>query len=602
MKNPIRFGMTLAVIILLFLAFNLVWALKLPKLRLDLSSNKTHSLSASTTALLTTLESPVDLYFFNSNNYLQKRLDLKKYSERVTTLLKAYENAAKGKINLHLIDPAPFSEDAYKAGLLGLDDKHGFFGLVGTRVNQEPQRIEWFAPEREAFLEYEISRLIHNVVRQSQPVIGLISTLPMDSHRDERTQQAVPAWQLLQEIRQQFNLMSLAQDSQHIPEHVKTLMVVHSSQLPEKTLIAIEQFVLGGGKLLMFIDPLSEWNSTIATPSSLSSLKGLLAAWGVQIPMNKAVADSLYATSAILSSGQSPVQHPGALTLPREALAQNDISTMKLQNVRLLSSGAFKPLKKSRTTFTPLLHSSDRAALFDIERLTQPASFDSLIRDAAAQAQHHVLAARIQGPAYSAFAEVIDGQKRPLHNAANIHVVVVADTDLLSDRVWNSARSNNGQKTVRSDNATFVLNILDNLSAPDTLINVGAHASIHGPATPLDRLRADAGKAYREKAGLLEQRLIQTEKEWQSLTSSTSSFGTQATTSNTLLQALNKERLRLPMELHALKNETFRQVRQFEIRVELLTIVAMPVIVSLLGLGVFLMRRRRRHTPAAAFY
>ncbi|KAA0943272.1 ABC transporter [Pseudomonas sp. ANT_H14] len=602
MRNAINFSVTIIVIPLLFLAFNLVWALKLPNLRLDFSEQKIHSLSDATNTLLTSLESPMDLYFFNSSKHPQKSEALKNHGQRVAILLREYERVANGKINLHLIDPAPFSEDEYKAGLFGLDSTRGFFGLIGTSADHGTQRIDFFNPEQEAFLEYEISHLIHKVAHPEQPVIGLISGLPMDGSRDERGKATAQPWQLLQEIRRQFKLMSLGQETRHIPEHVNTLMLVQPSRLPEQTLFAIDQFVLGGGKLMMFIDPSSDLDSNVETPALSSSLQGLLAAWGVQMPANKALADSLYATPAILVGGQLPVRHPAALTLPREALAQNDVSAWKLDNVTVLSSGALMPLKKSRTSFTPLLQSSGQAALFEIERFTVHGAFDSVLSEAAARGQRHVIAARIQGPAYSAFPDGFDGQKAQLQKAADIHVVVVADTDLLSDRVWASAQNSNGHQAPRSGNATFVLNTLDQLSSPGTLMEIRPRTGSREQLQLLGKLRRDAARSYQEKATILEQRLEQTEKEWQSLNNPLPSWGTQPVNTHSLLQALNKERLRLPRELHALKVEAYRKVNTLERNVKLLNIIALPLILSLIGLGIFMSRRRIQYPPSAAFY
>lgn len=180
---------------------------------------------------------------------------MKSHGAYIALLLKAYEGASNGNITLHLIDPEPFSEEEYQAESLGLDRTQGLFGLIGTRANHEPQKIERFDPAQANFLEYEISHLIHNVARQEQPVIGLISGLTVDGSRDERNQQITPPWQLLKEIRAQFNLVSLGSDISRIPGHVKTLMVVQPARLPEQALFAIDQFVLAGGKLLMFIDP-----------------------------------------------------------------------------------------------------------------------------------------------------------------------------------------------------------------------------------------------------------------------------------------------------------------------------------------------------------
>ncbi|MBH3425039.1 MULTISPECIES: Gldg family protein [Pseudomonas] len=597
MRNLINFGVTLTVIALLFLAFNLVWALKLPNYRLDLSEKKIHTLSPSTDALLATLETPMDLYFFNTS-HPRKSAALKSHGDYIALLLKAYESASKGNITLHLIDPDPFSEDEYKAELLGLDSQQGLFGLIGTRADHEPQKIERFDPAQADFLEYEISRLIHHVARQEQPIIGLISGLAMDGSRDEQNRETAPSWQLLKKIRSDFNLMSLGRDLSRIPGHVKTLMVVQPARLPEQTLFAIDQFVLAGGKLMMFLDPLNGLDSTADT----SGQQNLLAAWGVQMPANKVVADSLYATPVVMTSGQPAVRHPGALTLPREAMARHDISTWGVGTLTLLNTGTLLPLKKSRTTFTPLLQSSGQASTFDGARFAQQETFEAMIGEATTRGRPNVIAARIEGPAYSAFPDGFNGQKATLQKAANIHVVVVADTDLLSDRVWLAAHGANGQKTPRSDNARFVLNTLDNLTAPETLSAISPRASDQQPPGLLDRLRTEAAQSYRKKAALLEQRLDQTEKEWRSLNTPPSMLGSQANASNTLLQALNKERLRLRMELHVLRKEAYKNVRQLELTVVLLTVVIVPLIVSLLGLGIFISRRRRQHPPAATFY
>ena len=592
-----NFGVTLIVIALLFLAFNLVWVLKLPNYRLDLTEKKIHTLSPSTAALLAALETPMDLYFFNAS-HPPKSEALKSHGEYIAQLLKAYESASKGNITLHLIDPAPFSEDEYKAQLLGLDSKQGLFGLIGIRANHEPQKIERFDPAQAGFLEYEISRLIHKVARQEQPIIGLICGLAMDGSRDEPNQEIAPRWQLLKELHSQFNLMSLGSDISRIPGHVKTLMVIQPARLPQQTLFAIDQFVLGGGKLMMFIDPLNDPVSTADT----SGQQNLLAAWGVQMPANKVLADSLYATPVVVASGQPPVRHPGALTLTREAMAQHDISTWGVDSVTLLNSGTLTPLKKSRTTFTPLLQSSGQASTFDGALFAQQDTFDAMLSEAATRGRQNVIAARIEGPAYSAFPDGINGQKATLQKAANIHVVVVADTDLLSDRVWLAARNANGQQARRPGNARFVFNALDNLASPDTLSAISPRASDRQPPGLLDRLRNEAAQSYRKKASLLEQRLDQAEKEWQSLNTPSSMLGSQAISSNTLLQALNKERLRLPMELHTLKKDAYKNVRQLELIVMLLSIITVPLIVSLLGLGIFISHQRRQHPPAAVFY
>jgi len=592
-RPPLGSGITLVIILLLFLAFNLVWMQKTPNVRLDLTKQKIHTLSTSTRTLLGEIQNPIDLYFFNSSKRPQRNHELKSYSQRVEMLLKEYERASQGKINLHLINPMRFSDEEYKAGLFGLSDKQGFLGLIGTSADVSPQRIDSFDPDHEALLEYEISHLIHKLTNPEPPLIGLIAGPPVKDKQDEKNQISTPSWPLLEEVRRQFNLVDLGENVEQIPEHINTLIVAHPGHLPDQTLYAIDQFVLGTGKLMVFVDPLNEPGfGTIAPPAS-SNLQVLLTAWGVEMPKGKVLVDSLYATPLTLTSAQPPVRHPAALTLPRQAMARDDASNWKLRTVTVLSSGALIPLKNSRTTFTPLLQSSPHAALFDAGRFVTPTAFDLLLSEAAARSERYVIAARIQGEAGSAFPEGINGLQGGLQKASGIHVVVVADTDLLSDRVEMSTQNSDEQGASSSGNTAFVLNTLEHLSGPDTLLNIRPRSSNLRPLEVLQTMRDEAEKAYLAKASALEQRLQQTEREWQSLNSSVSFLGTKAVRSDPLLQALNKERLRLPKELDTLKNQAYSEVRSLERNAQLLNTVLLPMVLILVALGILLYRRRQ---------
>lgn len=568
MRSSLRTSMTLAVTFLLFLAFNLVWIGKLPDIRWDLSEHKIHTFAPAVKQLLTTLEDPVDLYYFNSSNDPKRSYAVQRYSKRIEDLLKEYEKTANGMINLHLIEPAPFSEDAYKARLSGLDDNAGFLGLIGTRVGHGVRRIGSFSLDQEPLLEYEIGHLLYKLQHPERPVIALLSGLAMDKS----------ASRLLQELQQEFDLVNLEPAAASVPQQIKTLMVVHPQVLPERTVYAIEQFVLKGGRLMMFIDPLTEQRPNL--PSGNTRLSELLAAWGIQMPADQLVVDDVY----------TPRETQGApnqvrLNLPRQAMNTHDISTWNLSRVTVSSSGALSPLSKSRTTFTPLLHSSEQSVLLDVNGLTSAAAIDALIEEASKQERQHVIAARIEGPSYSVFPDGIKGQPPGLQKAAQIHAVVVADTDMLMDKVNDSAPDGN---------ALFVLNTLDNLSVPDTLAAIRPRAPQETSPNRLERMRNVAKQAYRLKAGELERRLQRTEQEWQRLSPWTTALGTQPVDTTTQLQALNKERLRLPMELHTLEHEAYAQVRRLEWVIKLTVTFAIPVTLCLIAWLVFLGQRRRR--------
>ncbi|MFL9673178.1 Gldg family protein [Pseudomonas marginalis] len=581
MRPTLRTGMTLTVILLLFLAFNLVWVGKIPDIRWDFSQGKTHTLSPQVRQLLASLESPMDLYFFNAHDAPERSYALKRYGKRIEDRLMEYEKAAKGMINLHLIDPMPFSKDAYKARLFGLDNNGGFMGLIGTRAGYGAQRIESFSLDREPLLEYEISHLIYKLQHPERPVIGLLSGLAMGES----------SGRLLKQLQRHFNLVNLGAATDPVPEQVKTLMVVHPQALPEQALYQIEQFVLKGGKLMAFIDPLSEQSSNIT--SANTRLADLLAAWGIQMPADKFLLDHRYAALQAPVNGKPTVQHPGRLTLPRQAMNTDDPSTWKLNTVTVSSSGALFRRQKGRTTLSPLLHSSGQSELRETTRLASATEFDSTADEASSQAQRYVIAARIEGPAYSAFPDGIEGQPAGVQKAAQIHVVVVADTDLLTDQINRSAPDNN---------ALFILNTLDNLSADDVLTHIRPRALAQRSPNRLDQMRDSAAHAYAQKATELEQRLLRTEHEWQMLRPTQVQLGSQTVDTTTQLVALNKERLRLPMELHALKAEAYAQVHRLELAIKMVVTLAIPLMLCLAAWVVFLRNRRRRLQAGVAFY
>ena len=579
MGSAFRAGMTLLVISLLFLAFNLVWAPKLPTVRWDFSEEKIHTLSPAAQQLLLSLESPLDLYYFNTLNAPQKSQALERYGRRVEDVLKAFEKAANGLINLHIINPAPFSEDAYKASLFGLDDTQGFLGLIGTRAGQGAQRIEAFRPEHESLLEYEISHLIYKLGHPERATIGLLSGLALDKSASE----------LLGLIREQFNVVELAANIAQVPSSIATLIVVQPHALPERALYAIEQSVLKGTQLMMFLDPVSEMGAD-AVPAN-ARMEGLLNAWGIQMPADKLLVDNLYASSATPGPGMPRVLHPARLHLPSQAMTPTDVSAWGLDAVMVSSSGALSLAPKSRSLLTPLLLSSRQSALLDAKRFGSATTFDSLIDETATSGQRHVIAARVEGPAYSAFPDGLKGQPPGLQKAELIQMVVVADTDLLADTVSHA----------RNGNAQFVLNTLDNLAAPEALQRIRSRV-MRQPLHRLEHMRDEAAQAYRKNSLELQRRLEQTEQAWRELNPAHTRLITQAVDTNTQLQVLNKERLQLPIELHTLKAQAYAPVQRFERQLKGLMVVPLPLLLCLIAGLLFLYQRKRRLLALATFH
>ncbi|MCR3771195.1 GldG family protein, partial [Pseudomonas aeruginosa] len=495
MKRVLSSGAGLLLIALAFLAFNMVSGLLFSGARLDLTEQKLYTISPGTKRILAGLDEPINLYFFYSDSGARELVPLRNYARRVEELLRAYEREANGRIRLQVIDPEPFSENEDKAtefGLQGIPLQQGgdnlYFGLAGSNALDGVQVIPFFPLDQEEFLEYDISRLVQTLAQPQRPVVGLMSSLPLNGGFDMASRQPTSPWMVMEEIRQQFDLRSLKSDATEIPPEVSVLLLVHPKQLPEQTLYAIDQFVLRGGKLLAFVDPFSEADSGSDFAATLdgdksSDLAPLFEAWGLRLLPGKVLGDGAYAMSISLGRDQRPARHPAWLSLPREALDQDDIATAGLESLTLATPGILERLPGASTSFTPLLQSSAQAMPFDASRFGLLRDPGDLMRELRPSGRRHTLAARIQGPAKSAFAEGIEGHREGLKEARNINVIVVADTDLLSDRMWVQVQDFFGQRVPQpwADNGALVVNALDNLSGTDALISVRSRGRFSRP-------------------------------------------------------------------------------------------------------------------------
>ncbi|MCY1491443.1 gliding-associated putative ABC transporter substrate-binding component GldG [compost metagenome] len=610
MKKLMYSGAGLLVIALLFLAFNMVSGLAFTGARLDLTQQRLYTISDGTKKILGDLKEPINLYFFYSDSGTKELVSLRNYARRVEELLKAYEREAGGKIRLHVIDPKPFSEEEDKAaefGLQGVPLTQGgdqlYFGLAGTNALDDSQVIPFFPLDHEEFLEYDVSRLVQGLAHPKRPVVGLISTLQMNGGFDMQSQQPTPPWMLLEEVRQQFDLRSLKTDIDQIPDDVGVLMLVHPKNLPQQTLYAIDQFVLRGGKLLVFVDPFSEADHSTPLPGDMgaenaSDLEPLFKAWGLRLVPGKVLGDGSYAMAVSTGQGQRPVRHVGWLNLPKNAIDQDDVSTASLENITLATAGILEPVEGAKTTFTPLIQSSQYAMPFDAARFATLQNPEPLIRELQPTGERYALAARISGPAQSAFPNGIEGRKDGLKEAAGINVIAVADTDMLTDRMWVQVQEMFGQRVPQpwADNGSFAINALDNLSGSDALISVRSRGRFTRPFTVVEAIQRDAEVQFREKEEALQSQLSETEQKLAELQQKQDPSKVLELTpeQQAAVQQFIQQRVQLRRELREVRYQLNADIEALGRSLKFANIVLVPLLLTLGALALVLWRRRRQ--------
>lgn len=319
MKRTLYSGVGLLLVGLLFLAFNLLSSLLLRDQQFDLTQQKLYTFSAGTQEVLDSLDEPLNLYLFFSKSRASDLPALRNYARRVEEVLDLYARRSHGNVRLFVIDPLPFSDDEDRAARFGLqappigpNGEAIYFGLAATNPTDGLQVIPFFSPEEEPLLEYDLSRLVQALAQRERTVVGLMSSLPMAGQAPTDGQPGSRPWAVMDKLYQQFDIRTLGLASTEIPAEVSVLMLVHPRQLSEQTQYAIDQFVLRGGKLLAFVDPLSLAD---ADGGKSSDLAPLLRSWGVQLRPDTLLADASFAMIKP-NAERRPERNPTWLHLP----------------------------------------------------------------------------------------------------------------------------------------------------------------------------------------------------------------------------------------------------------------------------------------------
>jgi ABC-type uncharacterized transport system involved in gliding motility auxiliary subunit len=620
---------SLIALAVLFLGVVMLSNVGLRGMRVDLTQNRLYTLSPGTRQVLSELKEPVNLYFYFSREAAAKQAPLvMPYATRVREFLEELAARAGGKIHLRVLDPQPFSDDEDRAGEFGLQSLHAgggdalYFGLAGTNSTDGRASIPSFQADREEFLEYDVAKLINELGTPKKPVIGLLSSLGLQGQFNPMTGQMGEPWPILTQLQELFAVRSLAADVDHIDKDVDVLMLVHPKQWPPKTLYAIDQFVMRGGKVLLFVDPNSGADTSGQDPSNplagamanhSSDLAPLLAAWGVDYDATKVIGDLERGLEVRTSMQSPPIRHIGILGLSHGDMNQKDVVSASLDKVNLATAGALIARPGAKTTFEPLLQSSTSAAPIPSQRfnaLTDPSTLRDGFKPTGIR---YALAARITGPVESAFPQGPPPDQKsaagpPVAHLAKTNapanIVIIADTDLLMDYMWVQTRELLGQRVAQAfaNNGDLVANILDNLSGSSALISVRGRATFSRPFERVEALRRQADDRLRGKALELQAELQQTETkltELQSKRNDQSSIML-SPEQEAELKRFVAEKARVRKELRETQRGLDVDINRLNSRLKVVNIAIAPFIVAVAGVIILSLRRRRRTDASGA--
>src|SRR6516225_25899 len=639
--------MALVCIALMLMSVNIL-AARFFSWRLDLTRERLYTLSQGTRRTLAKIDEPITLRFYYSARLTDEVPSYGVYAQRVRELLDQYVAAAHGKLRLEVYNPQPFSDAEDRAVAFGLKgvplDAQGeqvYFGLAATNSTDDQQVIAFFAPERERFLEYDLTKLIHNLAFPKKTVVGLMTTLPLegDVMAMKRGRPSEPM-AVIEQLQQLDNVKPLASNIDAIPADVDVLMLVHPQNLSDKTLYAIDQFVLKGGKALVFVDPYSELQAS--RPSQLnppgspnsSNLERVFKSWGFEVPSKTVVGDRRDAQRVGVPGprgGSRPLDYIAWLNLKADNLNRNDMITADLSHINMASSGIIEPLDGAKTTVEPLITTSPDSTKIPAEKLIGLPDVAGLLTQFKSDNKRYILAAHVTGIAESAFP---DGPPKPSEpakpegkegesdqpakpseeataaageslkqSAQPINIVIVADTDMLDDRFWLQKQDFFGQRVLvpTANNGDFVANALEVLAGGDDLVGLRTRGTSARPFTVVDQIQSEAQARYSAEEQALQAKLKDTQAKLASLTGKdqANAPATLSAEQTKAVEEFRADMVQTRRQLRDVQAALRTDIRQLKAGLEFLDIALIPIIVAAVAIVVGALRLRRRNRRAA---
>ena len=623
-----RFGISgLALLALAFIVAVIVSNQLFRGVRVDLTENSLYTLSDGTEKILESIDEPINLYFYFSDEATAGIPSLRDYANRVEEMLEEFVDASGGKLELSVIDPLPFSEEEDRAaqfGLqgvqLGISPDPVYLGLAGTNSVGDEEIIEFFQPDKEASLEYDIAKLVSTLADPERTVVGLVSGLTMSGDFDPQTQRMSSPWVAYQQAQQLFEIRNLGTSFDAVPEDVGLLWIVHPKNLSAQTQYAIDQFMMQGGKALIFVDPVANVDAEPAPgmpqgmpPAGQSSnLPLLFEGWGIDFTAGEVVTDAQLALQISSAFSGAPVRHYGYLGVTTDGMSADDITTAELSTINFALAGEVRLADESTLTLQPLLRSTPSSMLM-------PASTFSFLPDArtlqdgfAPGGEPLTLAARIGGTLTSAFPdgppgaindteEIADenADQSTAHIAESIEpvsLIVVADVDMLSDPLWVQVQRFFGQQIASAfaSNGAFVANALESLAGDANLVSVRSRGSFSRPFTKVNELRARAEAEFRETEQRLQSELAETERRLGELQASREDTGSLLLTpeQQAEIDRFVDQRASIRKELRSVQRGLDEDIENLGTLLKVVNIGLVPLLLTLGAL--FVLWRRRR--------
>jgi ABC-type uncharacterized transport system involved in gliding motility auxiliary subunit len=603
------------------------------KVRSDLTQNKLYTLSDGTKKILNKLDTDVVIRFYFSKDNASVPVPLRTYAQEVQDLLDEYQQYSHGKVKVLKLDPKPDSDAEDSANLDGIEGQavdltdKVYLGIAVSCLDAKTT-IPYLSPDRETLLEYDLSRAISSVANPKKAVIAVMSALPVTGREAspmmmQQRQQPTQPWIFLNELKENYVVRDIPLTTDKIDDDVSVIVVVHPQGITDQAQFAIDQFLLRGGKMVALVDPYSFVEAQTAGPYGgaagfSSTLNKLFPAWGIDFSESKMIVDPTFATQV---QRENDVQSdPTILSITSDGINKEDALGAAISDLLMPFAGAFtgKPVEGLKEEV--LVKSSNQAGLVDVSLLE--AGPDAIRKQLKSANTAYPIAIRLSGKFKTAFpggkpegkssaqpspspmpqavASASPASKEAYLKEGKSEgvVILVGDSDFAYDAIAGRAQQVLTQTVFvpSNGNLNFIQSSVEQLAGDSDLIGIRSRSSGNRPFVVVNKMEAAAQQRYQSKIDELEDNLNETRQKLAALQTSKQSD------QKMLLSPEQQAEIKKFQENEATVNKELKQVRKnlrqeidsLQSTVKWVDIAGMPVLVTLVGLTLALVKRRSR--------
>ena len=597
-KNIIKLSVFLS--ILIFFSINVITNNILSSARVDFTENKLYSLSNGTISLLKDLKEPIHIRLFVSSNLVKDVPQLSTYANRVETILQTYSNISNGKITLEIIDPKPFSDAEDRAVGMGINSFNAtemsdalYFGLAATNSTIGQKNIPIFSPERETFLEYDLTSLISDLSQIEKPVVSIIDNLGLNAD----TRIGKPEQQILKQMKEMFQVEKIDENSNKLNKNTKVLMIIHPKFLSDETLYMIDQWVLNGGATLIFLDPYAETEISrqqgMPPMNPRSNLKKLLDTWGIKFDDKKAVLDSEFGfrISRNINGRDIQVTNYPWLNIRGEGLNKNESSLSNLSTIVMTTAGSFE-LIDDKSVLEPIIISSQKSGLGDAQKAGDPKGDPrDLLPNIKSDNKNLTVAGWVKSNLNTSFRDKKNkDDNQLLKSSKKSNILLVADVDMLMDRNWLT------QRGAFANNGDFVLNVMEKMVGGNALSDLRGKSTSWRPFEKIIALEKIAEEKFLIEEQMLAKKLKGMEDKIRNLTQNNDE-DSDVLSPETIkaIDGFKTEMMTTRSQLRNVKFDLRRDVETLKKWIISINVAILPIIFA--GFALILSLRRKRKTP-----